>query len=53
MSVAYSSGQKTEAAGKPAPQFIFPNVGDHDFVNIILDQDSLNALETSLTRILF
>ena len=53
MSVAYSSGQTevTEAAGKPAPQFIFPNVGDHDFVNIILDQDSLNALETSLTKI--
>jgi len=48
------SGRETwvkEAIGKQAPRFIFPNVGDHDFVHVILDSQSLLTLETSLDKV--
>ena len=53
ISVTYSEESTLikEAEGKPAPKFIFPNVADHDFVQIILDDQSLASLQISLGKI--
>lgn len=45
------SGSKTlisEVSGMKAPAFVFPNVGDHDFVQVVLDPASLKVVEESL-----
>ena len=53
LSVSYS-GEETrveKASGKLLPAFVFPNVGDYDFIHVILDDKSLSVLETSLGRV--
>ena len=40
-----------DAVGKPCPDFIHLNQGDHDYVRVKLDTQSLEAAKTSLSKI--
>jgi aminopeptidase N len=40
-----------EAIGLAAPQFVFPNYNDHDFVKVALDDASLNFVREHLEQI--
>ena len=53
LSVLYADAetQVSAAVGKRTPQFIFPNVGDHDFVHVILDRRSVDSLAVSLGKV--
>ena len=39
------------AAGRPAPQLVFPNHGDHGYARVLLDRASLEAAPRVLSRI--
>ncbi len=45
------SADVPEAIGLAAPQFVFPNYNDHDFVKIALDDASLDFVREHLERI--
>jgi aminopeptidase N len=46
-----ASAEVPEAIGLAAPQFVFPNYNDHDFVKVALDDASLDFVRERLERI--
>ena len=50
-SIETASAAVPEAIGLAAPQFVFPNFNDHDFVKVALDDASLDFVRERLERI--